>query len=91
MGNFYCLQFRMLQIQLLLLLLLLLLLCLRVLTYLKGPGRNMLGHVSHIFQESSFKLWSHTYCEGSREGKSRLADSEVGLELDTLEFDASSW
>jgi hypothetical protein len=30
------------------------------------------------------------YCDGSQEGKSRLADSEVGLELDILVFDASS-
>jgi hypothetical protein len=30
-------------------------------------------------------------CDGSHEGKSRLADSEIGLELDILEFDASSW
>jgi hypothetical protein len=30
------------------------------------------------------------HCDESQEGKSRLADSEIGLELDTLEFDASS-
>jgi hypothetical protein len=29
-------------------------------------------------------------CDRSHEGKSRLADSEIGLELGILEFDASS-
>jgi hypothetical protein len=28
------------------------------------------------------------FCDGSHDGTSRLSDSEISLELDTLEFDA---
>jgi hypothetical protein len=32
----------------------------------------------------------YRHFDRSHEGKSRLADSDIGLELDTLEFDYSS-
>jgi hypothetical protein len=37
----------------------------------------------------SLFLRASAYFYGSNDGKSRLADSEIGLELDTLGFDAS--